>query len=186
MSDQSGSKNRKRTPTGSPQTGEPLYIAIGKLRRTHGVLGEILMDILTDFPERFNVGSQVFVGTRHVSYTVRSFRFNRNTGLIAFDGLDDCDEASILRNQMVFGLTEDAPRLAEGEFYHHEILGVKVVDEAGKLIGTLSEILQTGANDVYVVKSENGKEILLPAIKSVVLSIDLAENKMVVRPPEWD
>lgn len=186
MSAQSPSENNKEYRTGSPQSGEPFYIAIGKLRRTHGVSGEILMDILTDFPQRFKPGAVVLVGKNHIPYTISSFRLTGNASLVAFKGLEDCDQAGILRNQMVYGTVEDSPKLSEGEFYHHEILGMPVVDESGKLIGHLDEILQTGANDVYVVIDDAKNETLLPAIKSVVLTIDRKENRIVVRLPEWD
>jgi len=186
MSGQSESKNRKENRTGSPQTGEPLYLAIGKLRRTHGVEGEILMDILTDFPERFKTGAVVLVGRNHTPFTIRSFRLTGNAALIAFEGLDDCDQASILRNQLIYSAVQDAPTLPEGEYYHHQILGMQVVDEAGKVLGSVVEILETGANDVYVVGGEGNAELLLPAIKSVVLSVDVKEKKIVVRPPEWE
>ena len=186
MSGQSHSKNRKENQTGSPQSGEPLYLAVGKLRRTHGLQGEILMDILTEFAERFKVGSTVYVGARHVPFVIRSFRMGANTGLIAFEGLDDCDQAAVLRNQIVYGAVKDSPVLAEGEYYQHQIIGLQVVDEAGHPLGTVKEILETGANDVYVVSGEGTAELLLPAIKSVILNINIGEKRIVVRLPEWD
>ena len=82
MSGQTDSKNRKELNTGSPQKGEPFYIAIGKLRRSHGIQGEILMDILTDFPTRFKPGVVVFVGKNHTPQTIRSFRLTGNASLI--------------------------------------------------------------------------------------------------------
>lgn len=186
MSGQTDSKNRKELNTGSPQKGEPFYIAIGKLRRSHGIQGEILMDILTDFPTRFKAGVVVFVGKNHTPHTIRSFRLTGDASLIAFEGFETCEAVGIFRNQLVYGALEDSPKLSEGEFYHHEILGMQVLDESGKLLGTLSEILQTGANDVYVVTDSEKNEMLLPAIKSVILSIEPIEKKIVVRPPEWE
>lgn len=172
--------------SGSPQSGEPLYLAIGKLRRTHGVRGELVMDVLTEFPGRFKVGSEVLVGGQHKPYVVSSYRPTGSGALIAFEGLDDCDKAAILRNQVIYGRLEDAPALAEGEYYQHEILGMQVVDEAGKVLGPVTEIIETGANDVYVVQDESGREILLPAIKPVILQIDQDRKVITVRPPEWD
>lgn len=174
------------TNTGSPQVGGPVYLAIGKLQRTHGVKGELVLDVLTDFPQRIKVGRQVFIGNQHKEYVIASVRPNGNTLLVGFEGLIDCDQASIVRNQLVYIRTEDAQVLPEGEFYHHEIEGMSVFDETGKLIGLISEVLITGANDVYVVASDSGDEILIPAIKSVVISIDRKERKMVVRLPEWE
>lgn len=178
--------DQKAKKSGSPQSGEPFYLAIGKIRRTHGVRGELVLDLLTDFPERFKAGVEVFIGMRHTPYTISSFRLTANGGLIAFEGYDDCDQAVIFRNQMVYGRLEDAPALADGEYYQHEILGMQVVDESGKVIGKVSEIIETGANDVYAVENENGMETLLPAIKSVILDIDKNRKVITARPPEWD
>lgn len=187
MSGRSSAKDDKEVmKSGSPQTGEPFYLAIGKIRRTHGIRGELVMDLLTDFPERFKVSSEVLIGAQHKPYIISSFRPTGTGALIAFKGYEDCDQAVIFRNQMVYGRLEDAPALAEGEFYQHEILGMQVVDESGKVIGAVTEIIETGANDVYVVRDENGAEILLPAIKSVILNIEKEKKVITVRPPEWD
>lgn len=172
--------------SGSPQSGGPVFLTIGKLQRTHGVKGEILMEVLTDFPERVTVGNLVYIGAQHTEYTVASVRSTNDKILISFDGLSDCDQVSILRNQLVYIKTEDANTLPEGEYYHHEIMGMQVFDEGDNLIGTITEILVTGANDVYVIASVSGEEILLPAIKSVVISIDRQLKKMIVRMPEWE
>jgi 16S rRNA processing protein RimM len=182
----SAQDDQKAMNSGSPQSGEPFYLAIGKIRRTHGVHGELVIDLLTEFPERFKAGAEVLIGRQHTPYTISSFRFTGTGGLIAFKGYEDCDQAVIFRNQMVYGRLEDAPTLAEGQFFQHEILGMQVVDEAGKLIGKVSEIIETGANDVYVVVDENGRETLLPAIKSVILDIDKDRKVITARPPEWD
>jgi len=172
--------------TGSPQSGGPAFLTIGKLQRTHGVKGEIVMEVLTDFPEKIIKGKDVFIGPRHVEYQVRSVRSHGQKLLISFEGLNDCDEVSILRNQNVMIKTEDASQLPEGEYYHHEIIGMQVVEENGNPVGTVQEILVTGANDVYVVTQENGGEVLLPAIHDVIINIDKKNGRMTVKLPEWD
>ena len=182
----SSDENSKEMSSGSPQSGEPLYIAIGKIRRTHGVHGELLIDLLTEFPQRFKKGSVVMVGKKYDRYTISTFRLTANGALISFEGLTDCDQAAFLRNQMIYGTTAESPRLAEGEFYHHEVLGMDVVTESGQRIGKVDEIIETGANDVYVVINEEGQEILLPVIKSVILMFIREKNEIVVRPPEWE
>ncbi len=172
--------------TGSPQSGGPVFLTIGRLQRTHGVRGEILMEVLTDFPERIKPGMVVFVGKNHHEYEITSVRTAAEKLLLGFTGLTDCDQVAILRNQLVYIKTSDANLLPEGEYYHHEILGMQVFNESEALIGTIQEILVTGVNDVYVVMTENGQEILLPAIRSVILSIDPAIKRITVRLPEWD
>ena len=163
---------------GSPSTGEPVFLVIGKLRRPHGVRGEILMDILTDFPERVRQGSMVYVGQDYSPLRIRSRRTHQNGFLIAFRGYDSPEEVGELRNQMVYVRAEDRPPLPEGEFYHHQIMGLRVVSETGAVLGKVVEILETGANDVYVVRPERGPEILLPVIDPVILDVDLAGGEI--------
>jgi 16S rRNA processing protein RimM len=171
------------TPTneqsaGSPGNGEPLFLAIGKLRRPHGVHGEILMDVVTDFPERIKAGITVFVGPQYQEQTIRSARSNAGTMLVAFEGFNDPEEAGGLRNQYLYVRADDRPPLPEGEYYHHQLIGLPVQTDEGQRLGILSEILPNAANDVYVVRPEQGPEILLPAIDSVILDIDLQQGEI--------
>lgn len=172
--------------TGSPKAGEPVFLVIGKLRRTHGVRGEMLMDIETDFPERIKNGQTVFVGDEKRPHTIASLRLIDRHMLVAFEGYADCDAAAVFRNQLVYVLAQNLPGLPRGDFYQHEVLGMVVKDEAGNVLGTVAEILVTGANDVYVIKAESGQELLLPAIKSVILGIDAETRTITARPQEWN
>ena len=155
---------------GSP-VGEPEYLVIGFLRRPFGVSGEILMDLHTDFPERFRTGRKVYVGDEYKPMTLASVRPHGENLLVRLRGVNTPEAAGQYRNTWLFIKTKDAPPLPEGQYYQYQLLGLKVVDEAGHPLGTLTEILETGANDVYVVKDEAGKEILLPAIPSVILDV---------------
>lgn len=186
MTTAESSSSKRIQKTGSPQSGGPVFLIIGKLQRTHGVKGEIIMEIMTDFPEKIVPGNIVYIGSIQKEYEVATVRPTADKMLISFKGFNDCDQVSILRNQIVSIKTEDANQLPEGEYYHHEILGMTVVEEDGKPVGTISEILVTGANDVYIIKKENGEELLLPAIRDAVRSIDRESRKMVVRLPEWE
>ena len=165
-------------PAGSPGMGEPVFLVIGKLRRPHGIRGEIIMDVLTDFPERLKKGVLVFVGQDHRSETIRSLRPHGNSLLVAFQGYDTPETVGVMRNELVYVRADDRPPLAEGEYYHHELIGLRVVDESGDLLGILVKILDTRANDVYVVRPQAGPEILLPAIESVILDIDLEKGEI--------
>ncbi len=186
MTTAESSSSKRIQKTGSPQSGGPVFLTIGKLQRTHGVKGEIIMEIMTDFPENIVPGNIVYIGNSQKEYEVATVRPTADKMLISFKGLTDCDQVSILRNQIVSIKTVDANQLPEGEYYHHEIIGMTVVEEDGTLVGIISEILVTGANDVYVIKKENGEELLLPAIRDAVRSIDRGSRKMVVRLPEWE
>lgn len=155
---------------GSP-VGEPEYLVIGFLRRPFGVSGEILMDLHTDFPERFRTGRKVYVGDEHKPLALASVRAHGDALLVRLRGVNTPEAAGQYRNTWVFTKTKDAPALPEGQYYQYQLLGLKVVDENDQPLGSLAEILETGANDVYVVKDEAGKEILLPAIPSVILDV---------------
>jgi 16S rRNA processing protein RimM len=162
---------------GSPD-GEPVYLVVGFLRRAHGVQGEMIMDLHTDFPERFKSGRKLFVGEEHKMMTVEGVRSHAKGMLIKLKGIETPEETARYRNQWVYIKTTDAPPLPEGQIYQHELFGFQVVDENENVLGELVEIIETGANDVYVVKNESGKEILLPAIPSVILDLDPARRFM--------
>ncbi len=171
--------------TGSPRSGEPVFLVVGKLRRAHGVKGEMLMDVLTDFPERLRAGKTVYLGEEHLAMRLTHVRRQDVALLVTFEGFEDPDAVAPLRNLLVYIKAERLPKLPDGEYYHHELLGLSVVDENGAPVGTLSEILETGANDVYLVLSPQGQEILLPAIENVILEVNLDRREMRVRVPEW-
>ena len=105
--------------------------------------------------------------------------------LISFDGIETREEAGEYRNQMVYVEADALPELPEGEFYHHELIGLRVENEAGQALGVLEQVLVTGANDVYVVRTGDDQELLLPVIHDVVLEIDPENGKVVVRPMDW-
>ncbi|HZW04240.1 MAG TPA: ribosome maturation factor RimM [Anaerolineaceae bacterium] len=171
--------------TGSPPQGEPVYLAVGRLRRPHGIKGEIVMDVMTDFPERLRRGKRVYVGDNHQPMTLAGLRQHQNALLVSFRGIDTPEAIGDLRNQYVFILAADLPPLPEGEYYHHELLGMTLVDESGRVLGILEEILETGANDVYLVRTPEGGELLVPAIADVILEVNLDERKIRVRLQEY-
>jgi len=166
--------------SGSPSKGEPVYLAVGLLRRPHGVHGEILMEVYTDFPERLEDGTTVFLGAKHKPATIRHIRHHNEGLLFSFEGVDTPESAGLLRKQLVYVKTATRPALPAGQYYHHQMIGMTVVDDSGNELGKLTEIIQTGANDVYVVLSGTGKELLLPSIKQVVLDVDVESNRMIV------
>ena len=152
-------------------------MSVGFLRRPHGVRGEIIMDLHTDFPERMKKGRKLFVGEGRKPMTLTSVRPHGSGLLVKFQDVDTPEDAGLYRNQWVYVHTKDVP-LPDGQHYKHELLGLKVMDEAGNPLGELVEILETGANDVYVVRDDSGKEILLPNIPPVILDLDLGTRTM--------
>ena len=131
------------------------------------------MEVYTDFPERLQAKRVVYAGEKHAPLTIRSSRFHNEGLLLAFQGITTPEQIGLYRNQILYVTTADRPDLPEGEFYHDELLGLEVVSEDGRSLGALSEILETGANDVFVVTDPAGRELLLPVIAEVILSIDL-------------
>ncbi|GIV66772.1 MAG: ribosome maturation factor RimM [Chloroflexota bacterium] len=175
-----------REPSGSPPLGEPVFLAVGFLRRAHGLQGEMVMDVLTDFPERLVRGKVVYAGEEHNRLTIRSLRSKGKQVLIAFEEIGDPESTAPYRNQYLFVRSDEIPPLPEGEYYHHELLGLNVFTPDGQRLGTLVEILETGANDVYIIRDEGSeKELLVPAIPEVLLEIRLAERILIISPPEW-
>ena len=158
--------------SGSPQ-GESIYLAIGFLRRPHGVSGEIIMDLHTDFPDSIKAGRKIYIGDDHEAATFGSIRVHGNGLLVSLRGYDTPETAGRFRNQWVYVKAKDVPPLPEGKHYKYEMIDLNVVDDNGNTLGKLAEILETGANDVYIIRDEAGKEILLPAIPSVILNVDM-------------
>jgi len=167
-------------PAGSPSTGEPLFLVVGKLRHAHGLHGEILMEVITDFPERIRPGLTLYIGEEHQPLKVASRRPHSGNLLLGFHSIDTPEAIGQYRNLWAYVPASDRPPLEDGEYYHHQLLGITVVSDEGQVLGKLVEILTNPANDVYVVQPEAGREILLPALKSVILNVDLAQSRMQV------
>ena len=175
------SPDQQDNETGSPIPGEPEFLVVGKLGRPHGIHGEIVMDVYTDFPERLEPGVSIMVGPQYQQVRITYKRPHSRGMLLSFEGYKRRDEVAALRNLLVYVPTADRPQLENGEYYHHQLLGMGVIDESGNMLGTIVRIHETGANDVYVVHDESGAELLIPAIESVVLDIDLEHQQLHVR-----
>jgi len=187
MMNPSSSNNANQTQTGSPKSGEPVLIAVGKIRRPHGVKGEVIFEPYPEYAVRLKAGKMVFVGKKKEAYSLRSVRSMDQNFLIAFDSLNDCDQVGHMRNAVLYLQSTELNRPQKGTHYPHEVLDMQVVDESGKLLGTLEEVLVTGANEVYVIKkAEEDEEILLPAIEDVILAVDEEKRVITVRPQIWD
>jgi len=163
---------------GSPRDFSTDFLVVGQLGRAHGVKGEIRMSLLTDFPERLQSDLTVYIGEVYKPLRIINCRGlghspDQEVLLVTFEGYDDREKVETLRNQMVYVRADDRPPLPDGEYYQHQLLGLRVIDEDGRALGMLNEIMRTGANDVYIIKPETGHEILFPAIDSTILDVDL-------------
>jgi len=158
-------------------------INIGKIAGTYGYKGMVRIIPLTDFPERFEELKRVIISHRGAieEMLVEASRPYGQTCLLKLKGIDNREDAQDYRNALLQVEPDQLYPLPEGYYYHFQLQGLSVYDEEKGLLGELTEILETGANDVYVVKSEEYGEILLPAIKEVVLEVNLEAGKMQVR-----
>lgn len=162
------------------------YITIGEIVNTQGIKGEVRVLPLTDFPERFNQMDEVIIDTNgnHTVYQIDSVRYHKKFVIIKFKQLSNMNEAEKLKGSLLKITRDQLMPLVEGHYYIFEIIGLDVFDEAGTKLGKVKQVLQTGANDVYVIKASQGKDILIPALKTVVKEINTEANRMVVELPE--
>jgi 16S rRNA processing protein RimM len=177
----SNSKDQSGQPTGSQMESEPVFLVVGKLRRPHGIHGEIIMDVLTDFPERLLPGVKVYVGESHSILSIRNIRNHSGCLLIGFDSINNPETAGEFANQLVYVRADDRPPLSQGEYYHHELIGLCVVSDDGLLLGLLSSFLPTGgATPVFVIRSAVGQEILIPWTDEIVREVNLIDGEIIV------
>jgi 16S rRNA processing protein RimM len=162
----------------------PNYLLVGEILRPHGVRGELRMRIRTDHPERIGELEQILLGRdiegKLTPYPVEHLRMHQGYGLLKLKGVDDRDRADTLRGYYVLIDREDAVPLAEDEIYLYQLIGLNVTTDEGELLGTLVDILETGANDVYVIDSPTYGEVLIPDIDETILDIDIAAGTMTV------
>jgi 16S rRNA processing protein RimM len=150
------------------------------------VRGELKCRVVTDFPaERFKPGRRLLLG--QASRQVRSARVRGNLVYLRLEGIEDRNAAEAVRGLDVLVPRAEAVRLPAGQFFWDEVIGLRVEDTTGRPLGSVTDILETGANHVYVVQPDQragggGKEILVPAIKDVVRSIDPSAGRMVIDP----
>ena len=159
-----------------------MRLKVGKIVNTHSLKGEVKVISSTDFEEeRFKKGSELLItrGNQLIrEVVVQSYRNHKNFLLVKFEGIDSVEEAEKLKNLQIKIDSDEVGELEENEFYFHEIIGCQVFDENDRNLGEIIDILTPGANDVWVIKGEEGKEILIPYIEDVVKQIDIINKKV--------
>lgn len=152
---------------------------MGRIIRSHGRDGSLRIQSYSDNPARFQPGSRLQVAGE--SRAVVSLRpLPDGHALLQLEGLEDPNAARQLSGQWLIAPADPAPALPPGEYYHYQLVGLTVITDQGENLGAIGEVLETGSNDVYVVTSDAGDEVLLPAIEQVVKEIDLASGTMLV------
>lgn len=172
----------------------PSLVAVGCCVGAHGVSGCFRVAPLTDFPERFADMREMRlfrgdVPVRTISVDRVHFHDGKNQILVFSSELKDCDEAEALRGLLIKIDETERPDLPEDTYWIDDLRGLRVRSVvSGNVLGVMTDVLQTGATDVYVFKKEDGREYMFPAIREVVLRVSLEEGLLEIRPPEglWD
>lgn len=156
------------------------FLVVGEILKPFGYRGEVKVKVITDYPERLIKHKTVYLGPQARAFQVERARLHSGYVLMKFSGYDSDTSVAKLRGELIHIPAAEAAKLKKNQYYHHQIIGLNVVTQNGDPVGTVAEILETGANDIYVVRTADAKEVLLPAIKSVIQKIDLAAKTITV------
>ena len=168
-------RRRDRSPEADADGAEG-RIAVGRINSTWGLRGHVKVTALSSNPQRFEPGAVLFV--RGEPRRILEVVYPRGYPCIVFEGYQDANAADVLRGSLIEIAEEELPALPEGEFYVHDLVGLTIVDADGDALGELVEVLRTGANDVYLVRREGARDLLIPAIPEVILEVDPAAGRM--------
>lgn len=155
-----------------------MYIDFGKITSTHGIRGEVKIYPWTDDVDNILSLKKIYIGEK--GYKVSSIRFHKNMFITKLVGVNTVEDAESLRNKLVQREIDENEELEEDTYYIKDLIGLDVYLENNELYGKIKDVFQTGANDVYVIYTVDEKEVLIPAIKSVVKDVDIASGKMII------
>lgn len=155
---------------------------VGVITSTHGIRGEVKVFPTTDDSKRFKKNMQVILdtGKEELELTVEGVKFFKQFVILKFKDIDNINDVEQYRSKPLYVLRKNAVALKKDEYFIADLLGMKVMEDNGEELGTLKDVIETGANDVYVVELTDGKELLLPAIKECILSVDVENRQMEV------
>lgn len=155
---------------------------VGVIANTHGIRGEVKVYPTTDDLNRFDRLKEVILdtGREHINLQVQGVRYFKNMAILKFKGIDNINDVEKYKGKDLLVTRENAVPLEENEYYIADLIDMEVYNEDGSRLGILNDVMQTGANDVYVIALENGKELLLPNIDQCILDVNTEENKMTV------
>ncbi|HKM04166.1 MAG TPA: ribosome maturation factor RimM [Lachnospiraceae bacterium] len=154
-------------------------LQVGIISSTHGIRGEVKVFPTTDDLNRFKTLKKVILETEKekLNLEVEGVKFFKNFAILKFKGYDNINDIEKYKGKSLFVTRKNAVKCQEGEYFIIDLINIKVIDDNGNDIGVLKEVMETGANDVYVVEMLDGREVLLPAIKQCILKVDM-ENKI--------
>ena len=158
------------------------YLEIGQIVNTFGIKGMVKVKPFTDDITRFDRLKKVYIENKTIKkeYEIEEVKYHKDMVLIKFKGIENPEQANLLRDTYLLIDRENEKPLEEGTYYIVDMIGLDVYTEEGESLGKLEDIFNTGSNDIYVVKDELGKQILLPAISDVIKQIDMENRKMIV------
>ena len=158
------------------------FLRVGVISSTHGIRGEVKVYPTTDDPERFLNLDEVILdtGREHKILEIEGVKFFKNQVILKFKGYDNINDIEKYLKKDLLVDREHAVELGENENFIADLIDMEVVTDEGKVLGTLTDVIETGANDVYAVKTPEGKEILLPAIRDCIRDVNVDEKRMTV------
>ena len=157
-------------------------LQVGIITSTHGVRGEVKVYPTTDDVKRFKKLKDIILdtGKEQLPLEIEGVKFFKQMVILKFKGLDNMNDVEKFRQKSLYVTRANAVRLRKDEYFIADLIGIKVFDEENKELGVLEDVMVTGANDVYVIKMTDGRELLLPAIKQCILEVDVPEGRMKV------
>ncbi len=157
-------------------------LQVGIIASTHGVRGEVKVYPTTDDPRRFRRLKEVVLdtGKEKMNLEIEGVKFFKQFVILKFKGLDNINDIEKYRQKSLYVTRKNAVLLQRDEYFIADLIGLKVQDEDGKELGTVKDVIETGANDVYEVEMADGKSLLLPAIKQCILNVDVENGTMQV------
>lgn len=157
-------------------------LKVGVITTTHGVRGEVKVFPTTDEAERFLELDYVLLDTGRElrKLEIQNVKFFKNLAILKFKGIDNINEIEMYKGRDLWIPREEGQELEEGEYYVADLIGMNVLLEDGNVFGTLKDVMETGANDVYVIDTKDRGEVLLPAIRECILDVNVEENTMTV------
>lgn len=158
------------------------YLQVGVITATHGIKGEVKVFPTTDDPQRFKKLQKVLLdtGKEHLELEITQVKFFKQFVILKFKGYDTPEDIEKYRKKSLLVHRNDALELRENEYFIADLIGLKVETDDDEKLGELTDVIQTGANDVYVVKMPDDKEVLIPAIKQCIRSVDIEKREMKV------
>ncbi len=158
------------------------YLEIGQIVNTFGIKGMVKVKPFTDNIERFSNLEKIYIKNKsgQTEYKIQEVKYHKNMVLIKFEGIENPEQADLLRNSYLIVDRETEEPLEPGRYYIVDMIGLDVFIDDNEYLGKLEDIYNTGSNDIYVVKNELGKQVLLPAIEDVIKNIDMDNKKVIV------